>query len=223
MARMVEILGQKYSVDILRAADEPRSVSWLSQELEIPASTCYRRVNELCENTYLEEVTADGSNDKTRYRRTTDSIEIDLASDLLIRLSQSRERKGIVTLDSGEPDGFSRAVDFVESYFGDLINTVAVRAPVSRRQLVRILARAQLSGRQLTSDGLTGDGDIVYQSNDETLFWLDGDFWNDLRGLHQLDPDGGRAAREVHRRFIESINGSTTDCNRERDPFVLIN
>jgi len=45
----VEVLGRKYSVDILRAAREPRSVSWLSQELDIPIATCYRRVKELSE------------------------------------------------------------------------------------------------------------------------------------------------------------------------------
>ncbi len=55
----VAVLGRKYSVDILRAAREPRSVSWLSQELDIPIATCYRRVKELSENMYLEEVTAD--------------------------------------------------------------------------------------------------------------------------------------------------------------------
>jgi hypothetical protein len=88
---------------------------------------------------------------------------------------------------------------------------------------VAVLARAQISGRRLASDGLTDDGDIIYQSNNETLLWLDGDFWNDLYGLHQVHADEGRAAKEVHRRLLEAIAGGIADSDRERDPFVLIN
>ncbi|QLG47661.1 hypothetical protein [Natrinema halophilum] len=121
-----------------------------------------------------------------------------------------------------EFDEFSRACDLVEDYFGDGIDNVALHAPVSRRQLVAVLARAQLSGRQLAIDSLTEQGDVVYQSNDETLLWLDGGFWTDMRGRHHLEPDEGRAAREVHRRLIEAIDGDVPYYNRERDPFVLI-
>ncbi len=121
-----------------------------------------------------------------------------------------------------EFDEFSRACDLVESYFGETIDAVALHAPVSRRQLAAILARAQLSGRQLAIDGLTEKGEVVYESSDETLLWLDGGFWDDMRGLHSLKPDEGRAAREVHRRLIDAIDGDVPYYNRERDPFVLI-
>ena len=121
-----------------------------------------------------------------------------------------------------EFDEFSRACDLVEEYFGDTIDDVALHAPVSRRQLVAVLARAQLSGRRLATDGLTDQGEVVYQSNHETLFWLDGGFWTDMRGRHHLEPDEGRAAREVHRRILEAIDGDVSYYNRERDPFVLI-
>ena len=121
-----------------------------------------------------------------------------------------------------EFDEFSRACDLVEGYFGETVDDVALHAPVSRRQLVAVLARAQLSGRQFAIDGLTENGEVVYQSNDETLLWLDGGFWNDMRGRHHLEPDEGRAAREVHRRLIEAIDGDVPYYNRERDPFVLI-
>ncbi|PCR90124.1 hypothetical protein [Natrinema ejinorense] len=117
---------------------------------------------------------------------------------------------------------FSRACDLVEAYFGDTIDDVALHAPVSRRQLIAVLARAQLSGRQFTIDGLTQQGEIVYQSNTETLLWLDGGFWTDMRGRHHLTPDEGRAAREVHRRIIDALVGDVSYYNRERDPFVLI-
>lgn len=121
-----------------------------------------------------------------------------------------------------EFDEFSRACDLVEGYFGETVDDVALHAPVSRRQLVAVLARAQLSGRQLALDGLTEDGDVVYQSNDETLLWLDGGFWMDIGGHHNLTPDECRAAREIHRRLIEAIDGDVPYYNRERDPFVLI-
>ncbi|ELY69284.1 hypothetical protein [Natrinema versiforme] len=121
-----------------------------------------------------------------------------------------------------EFDEFSRACDLVEAYFGETIDDIALSAPVSRRQLIAVLARAQLSGRQLAIDGLTEQGEVVYQSNDETLLWLDGGFWTDMRGQHHLEPDEGRAAREVHRRLIEALDGDVPHYNRERDPFVLI-
>ncbi|MEY7848205.1 hypothetical protein AB7C87_03270 [Natrarchaeobius sp. A-rgal3] len=119
-------------------------------------------------------------------------------------------------------DEFSRSCDLVEEYFGRTIDEVALHAPVSRRQLVAVLARAQLSGRQLATDGLTEEGNVVYQSGHETLMWFDRGFWTDLRGRHHLEPDEGRAAREVHRRIIEAIDGDVSYYNRERDPFVLI-
>jgi hypothetical protein len=87
---------------------------------------------------------------------------------------------------------------------------------------VAVLARAQLSGRKLASDGPTDNGETVYESNDETIFWLDDGFWNQLHGLHYFDPDEGRAARELHRRLIAAIVGDVADYNRERDPFVFI-
>lgn len=121
-----------------------------------------------------------------------------------------------------EFDEFSRACDLVETYFGETIDDVALHAPVSRRQLVAVLARAQLSGRELALEELTDAGEVVHQSNDETLLWLDGGFWTDMRGRHHLEPDEGRAAREVHRRLIEAIDGDVSYYNRERDPFVLI-
>lgn len=117
---------------------------------------------------------------------------------------------------------FSRACDLVEDYYGGLVDDVALHAPVSRRQLVAVLARAQLSGRDHGPDDLADLGEELYQSNDETLYWLDGEFWARLRREHNLSSDEGRAAREVHRRIIEAIDGDVSYYNRDRDPFVLV-
>ena len=99
---------------------------------------------------------------------------------------------------------------------------MAIHALVSRPQLVAVLARAQLTGRQLAIDDLTEDGETVYQSNDETLLWLEGGFWLDMRERQNFTPDEGRAAREVHRRLIEAIDGDVPYYSTERDRFVLI-
>ncbi|RQG95870.1 hypothetical protein [Natrarchaeobius chitinivorans] len=119
-------------------------------------------------------------------------------------------------------DEFSRACDLVDDYFGQTIDEVALHAPVSRRQLVAVLARAQLTGRQLAVDGLTEEGNVVYRSAHETLFWYDAGFWSAMGDRHNLSADESRAAREVHRRIIEVIDGDVSYYNRERDPFVLI-
>jgi len=121
-----------------------------------------------------------------------------------------------------EFEEFSRACDLVEEYYGDLVDDVALHAPVSRRQLVAVLARAQLSGRDHGPDELANIGEELHQSKDETLYWLDGEFWSRLRREHNLTPDEGRVAREVHRRIIEAIDGDVSYYNRDRDPFVLV-
>lgn len=130
----------------------------------------------------------------------------------------------ITTTQTVEFDEFSRACDLVESYFGARIDSVALSAPVSRAQLIAILARAQLSGRQLALEGLTTDedGTVVTQSSEETLLWLDSGFWATMRDRHHLTPGEGRAAREVHRRIIAAVDGDVPYYNREREPFVLI-
>ena len=128
----------------------------------------------------------------------------------------------IHTRDTEVPfDEFSRTCDLVEEYFGETIDTVALHAPVSKRQLVAVLARAQLTGLRLS---LEADDvrEVVYRSDRETLCWLEGGFWAELREGQNLTPDEGRAAREVHRRIIEAVDGDVAYYNRERDPFVRI-
>ena len=114
---------------------------------------------------------------------------------------------------------FSRACDLVEDYFGETLDDVALDAPVSKRQLIAVLARVQLSSHRLTADELADTGDLVFQSDRETLCWLERDLWGELRHEHNLAADEGRAARAVHRRIVEAIDGAD-ECDRE--PFVRI-
>jgi len=75
---LVEALGERYSIEILGAADEPISASELSDSLEIPPATCYRRVKRLASVGLLEECNpeCDETSRATLYRRTSDLIGI---------------------------------------------------------------------------------------------------------------------------------------------------
>ncbi|MFC4437562.1 MULTISPECIES: hypothetical protein [Natrialbaceae] len=116
-------------------------------------------------------------------------------------------------------DEFARVCDLVDGYFDETIDEVAIQTPVSRRQLVAILARVQLSGRQRAVESGIQQADVVYRSREETFLWFTDEFWTDIGGQHDLDADERRAARAVHRRVIGVVDG---DDARDRDPFVLV-
>jgi hypothetical protein len=77
----VRILGRDYSMAILRATGQPESATSLSDSLDIPIATCYRRLDELVSVGLLEEHTTDRDleSDATRYQRTTDVLGIRFA------------------------------------------------------------------------------------------------------------------------------------------------
>ncbi|SEQ49410.1 winged helix-turn-helix domain-containing protein [Natrinema salaciae] len=83
-AVVLSALGSKYSAEILCAAGTPKSAQALSEDIEIPIATCYRRIEELvdaglltCEGRQLSE---EGRRTNI-YRRTVDEIEIDFSDD----------------------------------------------------------------------------------------------------------------------------------------------
>ncbi|WP_121742405.1 winged helix-turn-helix domain-containing protein [Natronorubrum halophilum] len=89
---VLSALGSKYSAEILCAAGTPKSAQALSEDIEIPIATCYRRIEELvnaglltCEGRQLSE---EGRRTNI-YRRTLDEIEIDF-SDVKPRFSRKR-------------------------------------------------------------------------------------------------------------------------------------
>src|SRR6056297_1913270 len=51
---LIEVLGNKYNTEILSATTDPKSAQDLSDELDVPIATCYRRINELTETNLLE-------------------------------------------------------------------------------------------------------------------------------------------------------------------------
>lgn len=90
---LLSALGSKYSAEILCAAGTPKSAQALSEDIEIPIATCYRRIEELvdaglltCEGRQLSE---EGRRTNI-YRRTVDEIEVDFSAD---EPSFSRKRR----------------------------------------------------------------------------------------------------------------------------------
>lgn len=77
--RILEALGNQYSPDILRAAAEPRSAQELSDELDVPIATCYRRLEELTEVGLLvlhDRVISEERRRTNVYRRGIEEIQI---------------------------------------------------------------------------------------------------------------------------------------------------
>jgi predicted ArsR family transcriptional regulator len=77
---LLRVLGNKYNAEILRATNEPKSAQELSDELEIPIATSYRRIEELTEVELLElsgrEFSDEGRRTKV-YRRNVEALEIE--------------------------------------------------------------------------------------------------------------------------------------------------
>ena len=82
---LLSALGSKYSAEILCAAGTPKSAQALSEDIEIPIATCYRRIEELVEAGLLEcegrTLSAEGRRTNI-YRRTLDEIEVDFKDEV---------------------------------------------------------------------------------------------------------------------------------------------
>jgi predicted ArsR family transcriptional regulator len=91
---LLQTLGNKYSAEILDATDEPRSAQELSDELEIPIATCYRRIDELTEHDLLELHDNILSDDRRRikvYRRNVDAVRVEFDEELTVDIEERSE------------------------------------------------------------------------------------------------------------------------------------
>ncbi|WP_254767608.1 winged helix-turn-helix domain-containing protein [Salinilacihabitans rarus] len=81
---VLSALGSKYSAEILCAAGTPKSAQALSEDIEIPIATCYRRIEELVDAGLLEcegrRLSEEGRRTNI-YRRTVDEIEVDFSAE----------------------------------------------------------------------------------------------------------------------------------------------
>lgn len=80
---VLRVLGNKYNAEILRATHTPKSAQELSEELDIPIATSYRRIEELEENDLLalegKELSDEGRRTKV-YRRQVDEIAVEFGT-----------------------------------------------------------------------------------------------------------------------------------------------
>jgi predicted ArsR family transcriptional regulator len=77
---MLRVLGNEYNPQILSFAHEPRSAQELSEELDVPIATCYRRIEELTDADLLEHHDRVLSDDRRRvnvYRRNIEEVVVD--------------------------------------------------------------------------------------------------------------------------------------------------
>ena len=91
---LLQTLGNKYSAEILDATDEPRSAQELSNELDIPIATCYRRIDELTEHDLLELHDNILSDDRRRikvYRRSVDAVRVEFDEALTVDIEERSE------------------------------------------------------------------------------------------------------------------------------------
>ena len=76
----LRVLGNEYNAEILEATNDPRSAQELSDQLEVPIATCYRRIDELTEANLLELYDRPLSEEHRRinvYRRNVDEIRVE--------------------------------------------------------------------------------------------------------------------------------------------------
>jgi predicted ArsR family transcriptional regulator len=88
---LIEVLGNKYNTDILSATTEPKSAQDLSEELDVPIATCYRRIEELTDTDLLSLHDRPLSDEHRRikvYRRNVDQIEINFENGVSINVSE---------------------------------------------------------------------------------------------------------------------------------------
>jgi len=94
---MLRVLGNEYNPQILSFAHEPRSAQELSDELDVPIATCYRRIEELQEADLLEHHDRVLSDERRRvnvYRRNIEEIVVRFSEgEVTVEVEERRQVK----------------------------------------------------------------------------------------------------------------------------------
>ncbi|MFC7043197.1 ArsR family transcriptional regulator [Halonotius aquaticus] len=88
---LIEVLGNKYNTDILSATTEPKSAQDLSDELDVPIATCYRRIDELTDADLLTLHDRPLSDEHRRikvYRRNVDKVEVSFEGGVSVDIAE---------------------------------------------------------------------------------------------------------------------------------------
>ena len=90
---VLRVLGNDYNAEILEATNEPHSAQELSESLDVPIATCYRRIDELTEADLLELYDRPLSDEHRRinvYRRNVDEVRVEFDEEECHVLVQER-------------------------------------------------------------------------------------------------------------------------------------
>jgi predicted transcriptional regulator len=94
---MLRVLGNEYNPQILSFAHEPRSAQELSDELDVPIATCYRRIEELQEADLLEHHDRVLSDERRRvnvYRRNIEEVVVNFSEgDVAVEVEERQRIK----------------------------------------------------------------------------------------------------------------------------------
>jgi predicted transcriptional regulator len=92
---MLRVLGNEYNPQILSFANEPRSAQELSDELDVPIATCYRRIEELTDADLLEHHDRVLSDERRRvnvYRRNIEEVVVNFTDgDVSVDVEERRK------------------------------------------------------------------------------------------------------------------------------------
>jgi hypothetical protein len=102
----------------------------------------------------------------------------------------------------------------VEALFGDLVDEVALAAPVSRSRLVAALAAVTRGADESVAGEASGEPFPVAT--------LDVSEWEDLADRAGLRPATALAVREVHRRMATAIGATDAATTPGADPLVIV-
>lgn len=83
----IRLVGQDYTLEILSATKYPQTANTLSDRLDIPIATTYRRLDELTKADLLREVslTSETENsESTAYQRTIENVRIEFEEDSIM-------------------------------------------------------------------------------------------------------------------------------------------
>jgi predicted ArsR family transcriptional regulator len=94
---LLSVLGNKYNAEILHATHSPKSAQELSEELDIPIATSYRRIEELEELDLLalenRELSEEGRRTSV-YRRQIDAVTVEFGTEEIeLSLQERTEAK----------------------------------------------------------------------------------------------------------------------------------
>jgi hypothetical protein len=108
----------------------------------------------------------------------------------------------------------------VEWHFGELIDTVSVEHPVSRRELRAALATVECEG-QRREEELRSVGTAVQCEMPGTVLCLPVGVWRSVESASDVDERQAIAARDVHRRMAKTVTHCSMQADPESDLFVL--